>query len=38
MLWETWESILEEVFLLFELHLEGQVGLCWCPTGVVLGV
>lgn len=39
MLWEIWEGILEEVFfLLFELGLVGQVGLCWCPTGVVLRV
>lgn len=38
MLWEIWESILEEVFLLFERCLEGQVGLWWCPSGVVLRV
>lgn len=35
---EIWEGILEEVFLLFELSLEGQVGVCWWPAGAVPGV
>lgn len=30
--WEIWETILEEVFLLFELRLEGQVGVCLVST------